>query len=473
LPHRRRGIEEYNPIPNQMPDWVPGEGNYINFKTGDPYTKVEMGEARLPGAGYESLHRLHSGIPGVYDAVDRFMVLSDIAPYSKEYTHYAYLAKAMTRKDKFWNETVIRKDRQRSDMMKEFEFLSLTPPEDVTGIFRPLSAAYRKTIATLGPGGLGGLVEPFMGVPFVESPISKYFPYRTATQTYRDFRVLGSDFAAWEKPWEGYIKPYANKIASMFGNVVPGDEQRRREYEEYFDKLNYVKSKKLASMSSEAGRPDLQKRFNMLASKTMIGVDESGIPLKVKGSIPKRERSFFEQFSQATGSERTDVEELVSPQMARIYKAQWAQRDSGNRARTMSDAERAEETENFFGNHYMPTEDWAGWSPAVDMKDVQLKTVTNLGMDMHKFDLWETQERAMARRPGVPLIENIDQSNPTMDVDELRRELQSHLVSQGYSNSKVNLTRTASRSDTASIKIKVKRKSSKEERQNMREAIYA
>src|SRR5665213_193894 len=70
LPHKRSNVDEYNPIPNEMPDWMPGDDYFINFHQGDPYVKIPYGEARLPGAGYESLHRLHSGTPGVYDPID-------------------------------------------------------------------------------------------------------------------------------------------------------------------------------------------------------------------------------------------------------------------------------------------------------------------------------------------------------------------------------------------------------------------
>ena len=48
--------QRYNPVRNQMPSWLPGDDYFINFQTGDPYTKVTRGEMRLPGAGYEALH---------------------------------------------------------------------------------------------------------------------------------------------------------------------------------------------------------------------------------------------------------------------------------------------------------------------------------------------------------------------------------------------------------------------------------
>jgi len=63
IPHRRNQIQLYNPIRNTMPTWLPGEDYYLDFKHGDPFTVVPMGEARLPGAGYESLHDVEFTFP--------------------------------------------------------------------------------------------------------------------------------------------------------------------------------------------------------------------------------------------------------------------------------------------------------------------------------------------------------------------------------------------------------------------------
>ena len=47
---------QVNEIQNQMPSWIPGEDHLINFQKGDPYTKVDEGYARLPGAGWCPCH---------------------------------------------------------------------------------------------------------------------------------------------------------------------------------------------------------------------------------------------------------------------------------------------------------------------------------------------------------------------------------------------------------------------------------
>jgi hypothetical protein len=75
-----------NEIPNNMPSWLPGDDYMTNFKVGDPYVRVDDGYARLPGAGYEALHPELKGLnPEDYPDIHKLRILSDVAPYSREY----------------------------------------------------------------------------------------------------------------------------------------------------------------------------------------------------------------------------------------------------------------------------------------------------------------------------------------------------------------------------------------------------
>ena len=88
IPHRRHDINELNPIPNQearQNPWLPGSDYYTNFQTGDPYIAVPEGEMRLPGAGYERTHKLHSDMTGKYGMLDKQRILGDVAPWSEQY----------------------------------------------------------------------------------------------------------------------------------------------------------------------------------------------------------------------------------------------------------------------------------------------------------------------------------------------------------------------------------------------------
>lgn len=75
-----------NALKNEMPSWLLGDDYLTNFKTGDPYIKVDEGYARLPGAGYEAIHPELKGLnPEDYPDIHKLAILGDVAPYSREY----------------------------------------------------------------------------------------------------------------------------------------------------------------------------------------------------------------------------------------------------------------------------------------------------------------------------------------------------------------------------------------------------
>ena len=74
---------DYNPLVNNMPEWLPDKFHY-----GVAWTKVTKGEMRLPGKGYESLNELHPdefADENGYGSFDKFKILADVAPNSTEY----------------------------------------------------------------------------------------------------------------------------------------------------------------------------------------------------------------------------------------------------------------------------------------------------------------------------------------------------------------------------------------------------
>jgi hypothetical protein len=89
---------QVNEIPNTRPSWMPGQDYLINFQKGDPYIKVDEGYAHLPGKGYEALHPELEGLnPEDYPDIARMRILSDVAPYSREYQKYASRVRAQSR----------------------------------------------------------------------------------------------------------------------------------------------------------------------------------------------------------------------------------------------------------------------------------------------------------------------------------------------------------------------------------------
>lgn len=115
-------LDQYNPIRNTMPDWMPGDSYFINFQIGDPYSKLPNGEYRLPGAAYESLNELHPDETGQYGAFDKFKILADVAPFSDEYNFWSqYLLDTLPESDPLRHQaTQIRK--QVSQRRTKYEF---------------------------------------------------------------------------------------------------------------------------------------------------------------------------------------------------------------------------------------------------------------------------------------------------------------------------------------------------------------
>jgi hypothetical protein len=91
---------QVNEIQNTMPSWIPGEDHLINFQKGDPYTKIDEGYARLPGAGYAALHPELEGVdPEDYSDITKLSILGDVAPYSREYNRIRAIVEKQSHRD--------------------------------------------------------------------------------------------------------------------------------------------------------------------------------------------------------------------------------------------------------------------------------------------------------------------------------------------------------------------------------------
>ena len=113
FPHDDHSWTEINNIRNKMPEWMPER-----FKTGDPYTKIQKGEMRLPGKGYETLNKLHPDKYGKYGALDRMKILGDVAPWSDEYKIWRQISEDLITDEKGKKEIEKIKDRVEKQSKK-------------------------------------------------------------------------------------------------------------------------------------------------------------------------------------------------------------------------------------------------------------------------------------------------------------------------------------------------------------------
>lgn len=222
-----------NPIRNTMPSWLPGIGSrytrdqfaWTDFSTGDPYTKTPSGETRLPGPGYERLHGLHSGISGVYSPVDRFLVLSSVAPFSEAYLDYKIQVLGMLERgdlDSFW-ETRIRSALEQVEKRKtRFEYYPRRFTKEAS--LRSHMLDFKASLATanianqytgfertLGAGWEVLSHDVLANIPYFGA---KFAPFYSPLEHYEKFQLYGSETALWNQPWSDIIRPAFHETIS-------------------------------------------------------------------------------------------------------------------------------------------------------------------------------------------------------------------------------------------------------------------
>jgi hypothetical protein len=125
---------QVNEIANTMPSWIPGEDHLINFQKGDPYTKVDEGYARLPGAGYAALHPELEGVdPEDYPDITKLSILGDVAPYSREYNRIRAIVEKQSHGDtelRSRYEQIVEQVRQTKDSTLQVDERRFDAPVD-------------------------------------------------------------------------------------------------------------------------------------------------------------------------------------------------------------------------------------------------------------------------------------------------------------------------------------------------------
>jgi|GEM_PF-2555696 hypothetical protein len=161
-------------------------------------------------------------------------------------------------------------------------------------------------------------------------------------------------------------------------------------------------------------------RFREKYKSTMYGADVHGDFASIMRALPTKQREFFNAFMTAPAEERNEIASKVPLGMRRFLQAKWGE-----------DVDPNPNLEKYFQDHYLPGESWIGWHPAVNLSDVQYKTVTQEGFDQHDFNMWQTQGEALKRKPYVPLIDPFStKGNPQL----IKQEISDIIGAQGYNN---------------------------------------
>ncbi len=441
-----RRASAINTIENMMPRWLPGsysesksdQSYFIDFTTGDPFVKIEDGEARLPGPGYEALNKLYSGKSGEYSDVDKFLILADVAPYSNAYKKYEKRVLGMEL-DEEWKAKVEEAITQRKEVIgvdtryKRYE-------EDIVAMnmntfAKALYAPIRKAYDFLTHDVLAEI--PYAG--------SKLFPFRSPYEQYRKMYVEGSEYASWNTPYEDIVRPafydtaledpitaagkgaalgflvsgpmrwfspfklmggqaggpsllgmpfnqQAVGMGALLGagistsrivagydqNMIPSHIEQETEAINYMDNISYIKGRMIEAAGGGS-------RF---ADKTLMGAKTV---ISYRASMPRSaDRRYFDYLLSI--KEQGLTQEMIEGTPSYMSKGISMVMNDSFPTRQESDYAATQ----FVNTNVIPDSNWMGWNPEVSPAATKLKFIKDgingVSENIHRFGFYESHE---------------------------------------------------------------------------------
>jgi hypothetical protein len=308
------------------------------------------------------------------------------------------------------------------------------------------------------------------------SPEAKFNKTRSAVEDYERDHVYGTTSSFWNRPIRDFIAPTGRLTARSLGwKGISGGLSERRDLESYFDVLKYVKNTRLANIAALNEDEEAKVLFERRKDQTLFGMNPyTANDISVMRALPRRDKDYYDAFSNASSpEERERILEMVPRNQRNLYLARW-------KLKYVEDLKNARDQEMLFGltlekasdeinavyqearsegfpsspemykafmeskhpgENYpdwyrrtqilsdmpLPGADWIGWHPSVDLEDVKLKTVLDLGEDMHDFNLWPSRLNRLASKPYInddavsPILrqENLSQSQMIQRIEDL------------------------------------------------------
>lgn len=466
--------ERFNPLKNTAaPDWLPSDGYFNDFSRGAFWDKVENGYDRLPGKGYETWNPELSGIdPNDYPDIDKFKILSDVAFGSNEYYKMYEKMEDMYRRKVVGEETELSDEdaarfeeiyiqsQERSRKKRFFEYKTDEELEGISMWGRMLGSIWESTThnAELSTERLTFF-----------RPAGKLLHQRTAIEDYVKTQLSEGDTALWNKPYEHFIRPFVEDSYKYIDSEhVPEYIQERRNVDNYFDALEFYKQMQIYRKS--AGTNSYEANIaKQRAGKTVYGAVASGLDTRqdvesAYGALSDNERAYFSSFVNAKESDRNKISRIVDDNnTSDMYRMLWARKDAIENGDDVSALIQQEEQDLIDENRSayqayknsgdadigisfreyvqelraaslieeatgIPTSDFAGWDPRIEIKDVKLRALQLSKEDVREYGFWKSDEEDLARQSYILNEDQVTTQLSSIKETRARREFQESLL---------------------------------------------
>lgn len=133
--------------------------------------------------------------------------------------------------------------------------------------------------------------------------------------------------------------------------------------------------------------------YKQAAESTMYGIGQNSSWAQIITALPTSDKEYFMEFvKESDPDKRQEILRFASPALQKALSLAWG-----------TDAPKTESNQEYFKKHKLPTSKWKGWTPDVDLKDVEIKTIENEGMLLSDFGFYESQLRdpEVANAPAI------------------------------------------------------------------------
>lgn len=402
------------------------------------------------GEGYED--------GSAYSWLDRYRILSDVAPWSKECRDAGTIVRSQMRAGMLTEKEIadVQKIRtHRNTVMRKYD---LYPTRFKNRVFNPdISYELMSTNENLKAAGEYSFAERAIGSLWerlltANTPINtRFFNYRSPLEHYRQTRLYGTTFASWSKPKEDFLDPmfrtargsegpiegaasfgllgylaggtigagFLGGLAAAatgfgYGSVreavgaqpwIPDTVKGERDLEKSFDAMKYARSMELYGITGDDDY--LKEAEGTMWSARTKGYDV-GMSTAMK-ALSNFEKPYFHAFAAETNPrERRRILQSVPRDVGMLLVKRW--KDS-----SLSDAVVAEPN---IPNPGVVNAYWPGLKSNEAFEDIKVKTIENSGYDSHDWGLgWYDQQRRMQNAPyAIEPLSN-DKRNSIVDVD--------------------------------------------------------
>lgn len=163
--------------------------------------------------------------------------------------------------------------------------------------------------------------------------------------------------------------------------------------------------------------------YYKMSERTMYAYDQGDSISDLMAALPKRDRDYFRELSEATDEEKLKILDLVPKYMRRPLEATWG-----------LEVEKKDNLIEYFKKHPLPNRRWIGWDENADLNDIKVKMVKNEGLEFSDMNIWEDDvKRANRNEMNIPVL------NYRTDPGNTRKTLIGLFGRQGMSDISYNL----------------------------------